>query len=435
MLLLLLLLLLSLSQSEAEPQGPPLPPPAPPTRKRSRVRCCGITLLVLGLLATGVLVPIAVTVGFKQDIPPVYRVLQQPQPSHRLVFAFQSSALAATAADVLPPHLASQVSSWSALPSSGIHVAAFSDAPALQQALTHLAGAGNTSPSRSLLESGNSSAWGLKYALSDFRLLADRQVSQVVDPMQLFDMAREQTRTLLQQQQHGAATQPGAAEEDEDVYLSRLEQDAWQQQQQQRRQRLRTAAAEVAASGPVEPLTASGRTGAAAQEQEQQTRRRQRRQLTGHATFHPLPAGLGSPSAAPAAGTSNWGSVLRRTLLQAAAKATPARARPQLQLQQRQAQQQVQRGGSRVAWHLTDAGLGVREAWNITSGELVCACADRCSPAASAWPAATNLSRPERAFFLHTYCTPAVEACGKSVYAVVPCRLGPCGGGCHRQWR
>jgi hypothetical protein len=335
---------------------------------------------VLGLLATGVLVPIAVTVGFKQDIPPVYRFLQQPQPSHRLVFALESSALAASAADVLPPHLASQVSSWSALQSSGIHVAAFSDAQALQQALTHLASVGSTSPPRSLLESGNSSrssssAWGLKYALSDFRLVADRQVSQVVDPMQLFDMAREQTRTLLlqqqQQQQRGVAAQAGAAEEDEDIYLSRLEQDAWQQQEQQRRQRHRTAAAEVAANGAVEPLTAAGHTGEA-QQQEQQTRRR-RRQLAGHATAHALTPGLGgSFAAAPSAGrsSSSWGSALRRTLLQAAGKAMPSRARPQLQLQQRQAQQQVQRGGSRVAWHLTDAGLGVREAWNITSGEF-----------------------------------------------------------------
>lgn len=364
-------------KSEAEPQEPPLPPPPPPPslKRSSRLRCCGITLLVLGLLATGVLVPIAVTVGFKQDIPPVYRILQQPQRSHRLVFAFESSALAASAADVLPPHLASQVSSWSALQSSGIHVAAFSDVLALQQALAHLASIGNTSPPRSLLESGNSSsssAWGLKYALSDFRLVADRQVSQVVDPMQLFDMAREQTRTLLQQQQQqqrGVAAQAGAAEEDEDVYLSRLEQDAWQQQQQQRRQRHRTAAAEVAANGPVEPLTAAGHTGEAQQQEQQQTRRRWR-QLAGHDTFRPLEPGLGgSSAAAPSAGSSSsWGSALRRTLLQAAAKAMPARARPQLQLQQRQAQQQVQRGGSRVAWHLTNAGLGVREAWNITSG-------------------------------------------------------------------
>jgi hypothetical protein len=341
--------------------------------------------LVLGLLATGVLVPIAVTVGFKQDIPPVYRVLQQPKPSHRLVFAFESAALAATARDVLPTHVASEVLSWTALASSGIHVAAFSEAQAMQQALAHLAGAGNTSPSRSLLQSSNSSSsWTLKYALSDFKLVTDRQVTKVVDPMQLFDLAKQQTRAILQaMQQHGpsAQQQQRTPEEDEDHYLWLLEQQQSASQQQQRRLRLRKAAAVMAASGFGEPETAAVR------EPDEQTRRR--RQLAAHPVLN-LPSSNKSPaSTAPAAvaaddaarkrpdqplyvarpsSSSSWGSVLGRRLLQAATRALPTRARPQLQLQQRQAQQQVQRGGGHVAWHLADAGLGVREAWNITSG-------------------------------------------------------------------
>lgn len=344
---------------------------------------------MLGLLATGVLVPIAVTVGFKQDIPAEYRVLQQPKPSHRLVFAFQSSALAATARDVLPAHLASQVISWNSLPSSGIHVAAFSEAQAMQQALAHLA-AGSTSPSRSLLQGSNSnSSWALKYAVSDFKLETDRQVEQVIDPMQLFDLAKQQTRVLLQQQQqHGA---PNREEEDEDSYLWRLEQqqNSWQQQ---RRERLKKAAAVPAASGFGEPETAAVRD--VSQQQDQQATRRR---LAGHSAVELLPADLRPPTGATSEGesaqavaaeaaarmlpghplfaaraqpssSSTLGSIFRRRLLQV----QPARTRPQLQLQQRQAQQQVQRGGSLVAWHLADAGLGVRDAWNITSGGCAC---------------------------------------------------------------
>jgi hypothetical protein len=346
-------------------------------------------MLVLGLLATGVLVPVAVTVGFKQDIPPVYRVLQQPKPSHRLVFAFTSSALAATARDVLPAHVASEVISWTALASSGIHVAAFSEPQAMQQALAHLAGAGNTSPSRSLMQSSNSSSnWTLKYALSDFKLVTDRQVTQVVDPMQLFDLAKTQTRVILQaMQRHGSSAQQRAEEEDEDHYLFLLEQQQSASQQQQRILRLRKAAAVLAASGFGEPETAAARGSDG-----QQTRRR--RQLAAHRmlnkpTSNQPPASTTSAALSATAvaaedaarkradhplhlarssSRSSWGDVLGRSMLQAATRALPTRARPQLQLQQRQAQQQVQRGGGHVAWHLADAGLGVREAWNITSG-------------------------------------------------------------------
>lgn len=350
---------------------------------------------MLGLLATGVLVPIAVTVGFKQDIPAVYRVLQQPKPSYRLVFAFESAALAATARDVLPAHLASEVLSWTALASSGIHVAAFSEAQAMQQALAHLVAAGNTSPARSLMQSSNSSSsWTLRYALSDFKLVTDRQVTQVVDPIQLFELAKQQTRAILQaMQQHGPSAEQRAEAEDEDHYLWLLEQQQPASQQQQRRLRLRKAAAVMTASGFGEPATAAAR-----EPDEQQEQTRQRRQLAAHpmlelpASNQP-PANM-TPGALSAAATaaeatarkrpdhplyaahpsrsSSWGGVLGRSLLQVASKALPTRARPQLQLQQRQAQQQVQRGGGHVAWHLADAGLGVREAWNITSG--MCAC-------------------------------------------------------------
>jgi hypothetical protein len=330
-------------------------------------------------------------------------VLQPPQPSHRLIFTFSSSATAATAGEVLPAEIASKVSSWTALPSSAIHVAAFSDAQALQQALAHLKAGASALPARHLFSTN--ATWDLKYAVADFALLTDRRVSQVVDPMQLFDLAKHQTRYLLQQQQqqHGAATQPLVDPDiDEDYYLWQLQQrtDAWHQQQLRARQ---TAAAEAASTSGV-PLTAVERDAGeqrtrhrhlmSIQQQQQGPKAAAAAEGTG-AELLPVvwrePAGSTStvPQPSPAAHTAeaglhltghafqkaepysssgSWGSIVRRTLLQSAARAVPARGRPQLQVHQRHAQQQVQRGGSQVAWHLTNAGLGLREAWNVTSG-------------------------------------------------------------------
>lgn len=373
---------------------------------------------MLGLLATGVLVPIAVTVGFETDIPPEYRVLQPPAPSHRLIFALEASATASTAEEVFPAAIANKVISWTALPSSAIHVAAFTDAQAMQQALAHLEAGVAALPARHLM--GTKSAWSLKYAVADFELLTDRRVSQVVDPMQLFDLAKHQTRYLLQQQQqqHGAATQPLVDPDiDEDYYLWQLQQraDVWHQQQQRARQ---TAAAEAASASGV-PRTAAVRDVG-----DQQTRRRHlmsiQQQQQGSATgaaagaagaeLLPVvwrePAGATStvlqpPSAThiteaglhltghafqrsePYSSSGSWGSIVSRTLLQSAARAVPARGRPQLQVHQRQAQQQVQRGGSQVAWHLTNSGLGLREAWNVTSGMYIYAAAAQTALCAS----------------------------------------------------
>jgi len=374
----------------------------PPKRPRGRLRCCAATLLVLGLLATGVLVPIAVTVGLKQDIPRVYRVLEPPQPSYRLIFAFQSSVLAPAAADVLPEAVASKVTSWAALPSSGVHVARFSEAPAMQQALEHLTAAHDAGSVRRLTSSNSSSSFALKYAVSDFRLVPDRQATQVVDPMQLFDLAKQQARQLLQdQQQH----QSSDYDEDEDMYLWRLEQ-RQSTGQQQRRQKAKKAAEAAAAS------TGAPRTARQAQGQAQQIRRQllsvgQEQQQSATAGADAVAAGAMPPvellpsmtgaahgtgkqprgvegesvagavasrtggsmaNSSSSSSSSSLPSVLQRVLLQAASRAVPKRARPQLQVQQRQAQQQVQRGGSMVAWHLADGGLGVRDAWNITSG-------------------------------------------------------------------
>jgi hypothetical protein len=297
------------------------------------------------------------------------------------------------------------VDAWSALPSSGIHVASFATADAMQQALAHLSGTSSTPPARHLLQDSSRSTWALKYAVTDFKLLTDRQVTQVVDPMQLFDLAKQQSRVLLaQQQKHGSRAWLADAGVDEDAYLSSLEEQQQDAGLQQRRQRLRSAAAAVAASATETPRTS--------QQQHQQSEDQQRRHLAAarqqqlHAVQYDgstaeagaaaemlpdsvrYPAGATS-AAVPAAeasgsfilqevlyppgghhfGSRSWaGGSLRRRLLQAAAVATPRRSRPQLQVQQRQAQQQVQRGGNMVAWHLADAGLGVRGAWNITSG-------------------------------------------------------------------
>lgn len=276
----------------------------------------------------------------------------------------------------------------------------------MQQALAHLSGTSSTPPARHLLQDSSRSTWALKYAVTDFRLLTDRQVTQVVDPMQLFDLAKQQSRVLLEQQQkHGSRTWLADADAEEDAYLSSLEGQQQDAGLQQRRQRLRSAAAAMAASATDTPRTA---------QQQQQPEDQQRRHLASagqqqvHAVQHDgsmleadmaaellpesvrYPAGATS-AAVPAAetlgsfilqevlyppgghhsgGRSSASGSLRRRLLQAAAAAVPRRSRPQLQVQQRQAQQQVQRGGNMVAWHLADAGLGVRGAWNITSGVL-----------------------------------------------------------------
>jgi hypothetical protein len=254
-------------------------------------------------VVAGVLVPLAVTVGLKSDMPPAYRVLAPPAPAARLVFAFQSGALAQAASDALPPHLADRVLSWSALPSSGVHVAAFADAATLQEALGTLSAAA--------ADSSSNSSRVLTYALSDFRLLPDRRLTHLVDPMELYELARTQSRQLQQQAQQQQSAQVLDMDA-QDAYLLRAS-DRQQQQQS------------AAASPRSTTLAAGG--GRPAHTGQQQ--RQQRRWLLQDIVSPPAP----------------------------------------LQMHQRQAQEQVQRGGGGVAWHLTSEQLAVQKAWNVTTGE------------------------------------------------------------------
>jgi hypothetical protein len=315
--------------SQSQQEGGPLAAAPGALLSRSRARCCALTLLVCGLLVAGVLVPVAVTVGLKPHIRPTYRVLTPPAPTPRLLLAFEGGALVARPADVLPPHLAAGVVSWAALPSSGLHVATFAGAGALQQVLAALAA--RSEAAADAARRGDSSARGarnsssrdvaggaagrpvLRYAVSDFQLLPDRQLRQLVDPMALFEQAKEQRRRLASQVDTGWDT--------DDVYLLQGGNGSSRPREQQQ-------------SAGTWDSSSSSSTRAGA--------RRRRRML--------LQTQQQSDSAAAAPGA-------------------PPRRPLQLQAQQRQAQYHVQRGGGAgVAWHLLDDALGVRTAWSATTG-------------------------------------------------------------------
>jgi hypothetical protein len=141
-----------------------------------------VTLVSIAAIAAAVLVPVALTIGFSKQLTPEHRLLPLPASACKLIIGFQASTpLHAAASDALPADVAGQVTSWVTLRSSRVHVATFRNGAALKRALA-------------ALQTNNN----INFAIMDFQVVPDRQVTAIIDPDQLFDIAQGKNRHLLQ---------------------------------------------------------------------------------------------------------------------------------------------------------------------------------------------------------------------------------------------
>lgn len=363
---------------------PFLPSPqetAQPARPKGLRRCikCITAVIVLGVVTAAVLVPIALITGVNHRRPAAtQRTVPQPATAHKILFAFKNLTIYPKAASIFSTAIAEEVTQWVVLPSSRVHVAAFSNHLAMQQALAALS---NTA--------------SLKYAMADFHLVADRGANRLINPDQLLELSKElPARHLLQQtgsaktaaSQH--ATKINTAGRHVNVpQASRLVATHKQRlaERKARRQLLSQQRSLAAAHLPSTARTHQhSLDGAAPGMQQPETFGCTSTGCTPllgmsdeAAALSPCTAGqhLNSRAYGTLCADSRWinSSIVgvtasrrqQRQLKQYQEPPPP----PEPQPQQRQALIQPQRGGTGVAWYLADPALQTKAAWNITYGK------------------------------------------------------------------
>lgn len=323
---------------------------------------------MLALIAAAITVPILMARSFETKRPAaVQRVIPAASPAHRIIFAFDSE-MQPKASSILPAAVTQEVVQWNVLPTSGIHIAAFSSYKAMQDALAVFS---------------NSTA--LKYAVADFQLAADRTVNSIIGTDKLRELSKLPTKGLLHLSDPPApdssqnsnkqdnSTKPLATPQ-----ASRAPATHGQRLAQRKTRRQLLSQGLHAAHVPdtarldrLEPPAGLPGTYAALNPGQQ-------------ATTTACGAGVGPMSGrsgtlcAHSVAVSNLNnsasrlakllelSQQRRRLQQHTDPPPP----PEPQPQQRQAVYQPQRGGTGVAWYLMDPAVQTREAWNITYGEV-----------------------------------------------------------------